>query len=362
MVEDNIINYKDVKYDNKNYTIFEIKRKKDHSGLVVIDDDISKKVFCRKWHFITEDRYVSSTYYTKIREFGKKEETNIKCEIYLHNFVMGIMSSLGKGATETIDHINRIPTDNRKENLRLATQSQQNYNQKKKKRTIELPKDCGIDPNDIPRRVSYYKEKNKFGDFFEVDIKNLPDGTSFRKKTTKSKEVSLKCKLEEAKKYINEINKKYDNFLDKTNMFQDYSDKSIELIKSYNEIIKLSGFPCYESCIVPIPEKKEYVIENKENLKEEEKNLLTNVSINNTLRKKKTVNTLPPDCGITKEMIPKYCYYSPEKETRGGKFIIDRHPKLIEIKKNSWSTASSRKITIKEKFDALLEKLNELEK
>ena len=44
----------------------------------------------------------------------------------------------GKGQQHTIDHINRIGTDNRKVNLReVTTQTAQNFNQKKRDRITE---------------------------------------------------------------------------------------------------------------------------------------------------------------------------------------------------------------------------------
>lgn len=60
-------------------------------------------------------------------------------------------------------------------------------------------------------------------------------------------------------------------------------------------------------------------------------------------------------------MIPKYCYYKPETELRGCKFIIDRHPKLIQLNQIQWSTTESKKTSIQYKFKLLEEKLKELE-
>ena len=47
---------------------------------------------------------------------------------------MGKLTFNGKGQTNSIDHINRIPRDNRLENLRELSQTQQNYNQSKRER------------------------------------------------------------------------------------------------------------------------------------------------------------------------------------------------------------------------------------
>ena len=60
-------------------------------------------------------------------------------------------------------------------------------------------------------------------------------------------------------------------------------------------------------------------------------------------------------------MIPKYCYYKPESEKRGDKFIIDRHPKLVEQGIRQWATLESKKISIQDKFKSLMDKIKELE-
>lgn len=315
-----ILEHSDVIYDNKNYTVFNIKSSRKglyNKGMFVIDSNDKEKVLKRKWHLVTKTKYIGSTLIDS--------ESGLYKSLYLHNFVMGILTFNGKGCTQTVDHIDRIPCDNRKENLRLVSQSVQNMNQKKRDRKIDLPKDCGIAPDNIPTNVSYGKAEDKFGDYFELDI-DLPNGTRFRKKSSKSTNISLKCKLEEIKKYIHELNEQY--------AIKVPFEKIVELTKSYNEIIKLSGFDCWESNIVPIPEKDDkiggkHLTENTD-LTEAEKELINNVSIHNTAGKKKTKNTLPPDCGITKDKIPKYCYYSPATDKRGDAFNIDNHPKLIE--------------------------------
>jgi hypothetical protein len=59
-------------------------------------------------------------------------------------------------------------------------------------------------------------------------------------------------------------------------------------------------------------------------------------------------------------MIPKYCYYVPESETRGDKFVIDRHPKLVESGDRQWSTTARKTISTKDKYTALIEKLTDM--
>ena len=74
----------------------------------------------------------------------------------------------------------------------------------------------------------------------------------------------------------------------------------------------------------------------------------------------KKIDNLPDDCEITIDQIPKYCYFRPESDKRGCKFVIDRHPKLVEQGQRQWATTESKRITLIEKFKLLNDKLSEL--
>jgi hypothetical protein len=108
----------------------------------------------------------------------------------------------GKGSKETVDHINRVGLDNRKENLRIVTQSQQNLNQcRKKRRSCTLPEDCGLTPEDIPKHIWYIKANGLHGDRFGIDL-NL-EGIKW--KTSSSKLLPLSEKLKQAKEKLEEL-------------------------------------------------------------------------------------------------------------------------------------------------------------
>jgi hypothetical protein len=93
--------------------------------MFVFDYDKKIDVIQKSWHYMAEGNYISNTYNT--------DEIKSK-QLYLHNFVMDKLTFEGKGTQHTIDHINRIGTDNRKVNLRnLESQTAQNFNQKKEK-------------------------------------------------------------------------------------------------------------------------------------------------------------------------------------------------------------------------------------
>lgn len=103
----------------------------------------------------------------------------------------------GKGAKETIDHKNRSGLDNRKANLRLVSQTQQNINQKKKPRKTVLPEGFA----DLPRHVYYVKPRDIHGDRFGIDFKT--EGIKWTSSSSKKK--TLQEKFEETMIKLNEL-------------------------------------------------------------------------------------------------------------------------------------------------------------
>lgn len=156
----------------------------------VFDKEDHPKVAERSWHRCAEN-YIASG----VIVGGKKKE------LFLHNLVMNRPLYLGKGQTESVDHINRIGFDNRKENLRVVSQTEQNFNQKSRKRTAALPTDCGLTMEDIPRHIWYIKPNGAHGDRFAIEFKS--EGITW--KTTSSKAVSLRDKLTAAKAKLQEF-------------------------------------------------------------------------------------------------------------------------------------------------------------
>ena len=98
----------------------------------------------------------------------------------IHRIIMGC----NKGDKKHIDHINRITSDNRPENLRLATQSEQNYNKSKKPRKTNLPENCNIKIDDFPTYIHYIK-MNKYGsDGIAIEINKRYRKSYISNKTT----------------------------------------------------------------------------------------------------------------------------------------------------------------------------------
>jgi hypothetical protein len=212
----------DIEYNNIKYIVGKL-YKKDMPIKFIFDKDDEEKVKSRFWH-CTSAGYISSSQYID----GKERQ------LLLHRLVMNKLDFPGKGATESVDHINRNPLDNRKENLRIISQTEQNLNQKKKPRNIvELPENCGIEPNEIPRHIWYVKPNGAHGDRFAIELKT----ENLVWKTTSSKKLSLKEKLNQAKEKLEQLYIQYPYLNPDMN---ENTIKAQELCKSFDEIIVLS--------------------------------------------------------------------------------------------------------------------------
>jgi len=61
-------------------------------------------------------------------------------------------------------------------------------------------------------------------------------------------------------------------------------------------------------------------------------------------------------------MLPHYCTYQPASQTRGDKFYIERHPRVMEVlKKKSWGSSGSREKTTLQKYNEMMDFLKGLE-
>ena len=212
--------YKDLEYKDSYYTVMSI-LKNGEEYYSIIDEDDSEKVKKYSWH-ISSDKYISTAIII---------DNKIK-ELYLHNLILNKLTFNGKGQSETVDHINRNPLDNRKKNLRILSQSEQNLNQKTKTRKIQFPENYPINSVDIPKHIWYMKENGSHGERFVIEFKT----ENILWKGTASKKINVKTKLNEAKEKLQEL---YLSFPHLNPDNQDIKTKIEELQKEYEEIISL---------------------------------------------------------------------------------------------------------------------------
>jgi hypothetical protein len=214
------IKYTNVHYNNKEYTVGKVPFKDTYLKFVINRADFDK-IDGYSWHK-SSNNYISQGVIVD----GKKKE------FYLHNLILNIFDFPGKGSKESIDHISRNGLDNRKENLRLVTQSAQNINQKQKERSIELPADSGVTVDEIPKHVWYIKSNGSHGERFGIDLKT----ENVKWKSTSAKNVSLQDKLKAAKEQLQIYYQQFP-YLNPNN--EDKNKEIEELAKSYEEIVGL---------------------------------------------------------------------------------------------------------------------------
>lgn len=221
------VEYVDVVYMEKHYTIGSITKRSGETIKFVFDTEDKEKIQTRNWHTCVDDTYIASSFVSSID--GKKKS------LYLHNFIMDKLVFEGRGSPTTIDHINGNGFDNRKENLRVVSgQSMQNWNTRKRERkTTRIP--TSIDPTTIPKNIWYIPENGGHGERFAVEIKGIPDIPDIVWKTTSSKGIPILEKLNSAIEKRKEIYATYPILYE----YSRESPKAVSLLESFNAILKL---------------------------------------------------------------------------------------------------------------------------
>ncbi len=149
------------------------------------------------WHYHAGTGYISTRTYPG----------NGDTMTYLHQIICKKYNNK-EYITQSVDHINQNKLDNRKENLRFASQSIQNSNRgkcKRKSNACNLPD--GLVQSDLPKYVVYYKEKygkekDKVREWFNLERHPALDK---RWSTSKSMNVSIQQKLVLIKEKIQEL-------------------------------------------------------------------------------------------------------------------------------------------------------------
>ena len=166
----------------------------------LIDKDDLENVKTRNWHLVTGGKYVGA-----VININNRRKT-----LYLHNFVMNKLTFEGHGQKETVDHINRDGLDNRKQNLRIVSQTLQNINQNKKSRRVVLPPEYNLNPNDFPKHVHYVKARGNHGDGFCVEFKL--NGKKIYNPYIRSKVLSIEDKFKKILELLKTGYELYPNF------------------------------------------------------------------------------------------------------------------------------------------------------
>lgn len=216
-----------VEYHTNKYTVATIIHAKTKIP-ILLDRHIYKilKRLDKKW-YINDKNHIYCLNYKNDKTYP----------VYMHDIVFKLNKTETYKYGVPIIHINNIHFDNRLENLQFDIRYK-NYskNMKKKQRTIDLSQ-FNINVEDIPTYIWYLKPDKTHGDRFIVEI---PDELSWR--STASKKVSLRYKLEEAKKFLRHVKQNRPDIFDDYSMNGDLTSKGLQLYKEFHKIIKQAGF------------------------------------------------------------------------------------------------------------------------
>lgn len=158
-------------------------------------------------NYILKEQNTNKPYTWYLMKNGYIGAHGITNGLYLHQLIA--KTELGEGEEgKSVDHINRNKMDNRIENLRWATQSEQNSNTDKRNRKHNAkPLPEGLKQSDIPKYVVYYheilnKETGRFREYFKIEKHPKLDKIWIG---TKSMSISIQDKLQIAKDKLKEL-------------------------------------------------------------------------------------------------------------------------------------------------------------
>ena len=218
--------YTEINLNGKKYAVFDFKYKNKYNLPVILDYHIYKKIKYSDSNWFINDKGNVVTKY--------KKEDDTYYEINLHDVVMKLEDNI---MNKSIIHINKINIDNRIENLMYDTVGKiVKKNIIKKKRIIEFNNDCNIIPEDIPSYVWYMKDNDTHGERFLVKIGDKCW------KSSSSKKLSLKYKLEETKKYLRIFKLNNPVLFEKYSMNGDLNKIGKELFESFYKICTLAEY------------------------------------------------------------------------------------------------------------------------
>lgn len=216
-----------VNYKQKMYTVAKIKCGQNDLP-IALDREIYKelKKLNKKW------------YVNDLNQIYCLHQINGKSfQIYMHNVVMKIANKSEYKNGVAINHINNIHLDNRINNLQFDLPNKNiNKSIKKKKRTIDLS-NSNINVDDLPTYIWYAKPDKTHGERFIIEIPNI-----IQKRTSSSKKLSLRYKLEEAKKYLRHVQKHMPEISNQYSMNGDLTMDGAILRAEYLALIKKAGY------------------------------------------------------------------------------------------------------------------------
>lgn len=331
-----------------------LKKVKGHNDFkikyIIVDEGNNAKYCILKWNLLGGNIIVYDYEYDDI--FKTRDWSYNKVVGYVYNTIdkqlmhkeIARLSGIQVSEGYSIDHINCIKLDNRRKNLRAASQGEQNSNRASRSDKLAPCDELRIiGVSELPKHVRWDATEEKFViEKHPQLLKEVSEGT--RKKPvmsgTKSKKASMVEKYQDILARLDMLNQlgitpemcefqhlKHQNMLE-------YED-ICECILKYEGVFKSSSSPMRQALPDIIPQRR-------------------------TVQNRKNKSNIPLDSGVNIEDLPKYCHYQSSNDTRGDSFVIRCHPSLLASGKTQWATTSCKNISTHDKFIMLIDKYEHL--
>ena len=290
----------------------------------VVDRCYFDKIKQFTWHVNKHTGYISHTLQESSKKLIKDKIPDHGHRLYLHTFIMIMCVGKDKPSSKhSVDHINRNKFDNRVENLRWSTASEQIVNRNTRNDKKTPPQELiDIGVHELVKHVRYDNSQKRF----VIEKCSYTDYVS--------ENGTRKGTVYQQYRDVLETGLKYDKLLNTNNMeslkglFEDlYTETRILML--YEELEERNIFQTHLNI------------------------LLHQANIHGIETKLKKDNF--PD-GVHFDL-PKYTYYSPAKGNKGDSFTIERHPNM---EKRQWRTTGSVQVSTKIKYEQLMQKYSEL--
>jgi len=332
------MDYQEVEYDDELYCVCPFMEDGIEEKLFIIDSEYVGKLgrISSEWLSV-KDHIVSP------RKTHKGKRKHVEVAKIIMKSELAECKDLDDGEHYVVDHINGNYADLRKANLRIVPK---NVLLEKRVRRMkkEMPRGSKVKIDDLPKGMIFNHGAEKF------EIKFTHEGTKYCVPLTASKGLSIKAKFEGAKQSLIDFAKAHPEVAKSKGLLENYSKKSIRLMKEFNEIIDQSNYyECIDDSFMNIPERKVLKADFSK-LTESERRILTNA--------KKVAGTGRRPMEVDTSNIPKFCCYRQPTDKRGGYYFIKNHPNLPRGKEIR--TCGSKNVTKETKYIELMQLLREV--